>query len=501
MPPSAIRYVNDGDRKYSTPMYAIGNDGKKKVLQHLLWGDRVEVLEKGGTRSKVSARGMKGWVANDVLSEQGSLLELYVIDVGQGDAVLIRMPDGRHVLLDGGYSRGKQPSGKSAADFVDWKFAKDYGEDTIHLDAMVASHCDADHYGGLWDLFIEPTDPHGVDELDVEKVQVDAFYHAGIGWWTSPAGKRTIGPVSGGLLTLLLEDAQDLNKALSQGKKGHKPQGEWGKFLRQVSAKVPTVGRVHAGIGHLPGFGPDGNGGASIKVLGPVQKFTGNGSPALSGFGSDSLNTNGNSVVLRIDYGKARIILTGDLNTPAQRTLLAHWAGHEAEFQCDVAKACHHGSDDIWIKFLEAMNPAITIFSSGDNESHDHPRPTIVGATGATGFKTTDVSGEKLLTPLVYSTELARSVNIGLLEAMDVTVGNKKISYARGKFTGIVHYLMTKAGALRGVRKRRALKGCYVVGGILYGLVNIRTDGTTILSATRNEADLSWKIKTIPARF
>ena len=40
-----------------------------------------------------------------------------------------------------------------------------------------------------------------------------------------------------------------------------------------------------------------------------------------------------------------------------------------------------------------------------------------------------------------------------------------------------------------------------MVGGILYGLVNVRTDGTTILTATRNEADLSWKIKTIPARF
>lgn len=498
MPTPAIRCVDQVDGKYTTPMFGTDKSGKEKILQHLLWGDRVEVLEPGATRTKVSARGMKGAVATKVLTAN-SLLELYVIDVGRGDAVLIRMPDGRHVLVDGGFNRAKQPSGKSAADFVDWKFAKDYGQDTIHLDAMIASHCDADHYGGLSDLLVKDSD--GVEELDAENVAVDAFYHAGIGWWTGPDGQRTIGPISGGLLTLLLEDEGDLKRALSQGKKGHKPQGEWGKFLRAVSENVPRVGRVHAGSGFLPGFEPAGAGTASIKILGPIEKATAGGAPALSGYGSDSLNTNGNSVVCRVDYDNARIVLTGDLNTPAQRTLLAHWAGHEDELQCDVAKACHHGSDDISVKFLEALNPAITVFSSGDNESHDHPRPTIVGATGATGFKTKDAAGEKLLTPLVYSTELARSVNIGLLEAMDVTAGGKKVSYARGKFSGIVHYLMTKAGALRPARKKRALAGCYVVGGILYGLVNIRTDGTTILAATRNEADLSWKIKTIPARF
>jgi beta-lactamase superfamily II metal-dependent hydrolase len=499
MPAATIRYIGSVDGEYDVAMEGTGRDGKKRVLQHLLWGDRVTVLEAGASRTKVRARGMTGWIPTKALGGT-ALLEMYVIDVGQGDAVLMRFPDGRHVLVDGGFNRSKQPSGKSAADFVDWKFVKDYGGNSIHLDAMVASHCDADHYGGLWDLFLAPQGTDGADELDAEKVQVDAFYHAGIGWWTSPAGKRTIGPVQNGMLTQLLDDAADLKKTLSKGKNGHKLQGEWAKFLRVVSANVDRIERVHAGTGYLPGFAPDGSGAPSIKVLGPVQRTAG-GKIGLPAYGSDSLNTNGNSVLLRVDHGKARIVLTGDLNTPSQRVLLDHWAGHQDEFHCDVAKACHHGSDDISIKFLEALNPAVTIFSSGDNETHDHPRPTIVGATGATGFRTTDAAGEKLLTPLVYSTELARSINIGLLESLEITAANKKVSYASGKFTGIVQYLMTRAGALRPTRSKRALKGCYVVGGILYGLVNVRTDGTTILCATRNEGDRSWKIKKIAARF
>jgi beta-lactamase superfamily II metal-dependent hydrolase len=492
------KFVNANDDKYSVPMVGPGKDGKEKTLQHLLWGDRVTVLEESGSRAKVKARGMTGWVPKNALTGD-PLLEVYVIDVGQGDAVLIRFPDGRHVLVDGGFNRSKQPSGKSAADFVDWKFVKDYGEKTIHLDAMVASHCDADHYGGLWDV-LEP-DTDGADELDADGVKVDSFFHAGIGWWTSPDGKRTIGPVKEGLLTLLLEDAADLKNTLKHGKQGHKLQGEWAKFLTRIGGQVQTVRRVHAGTGFLPGFGPSANGRPTLKVLGPVEKATAGGTKGLPDFRTDSLNTNGNSVLLRLDYGKARIALTGDLNTPSQRALLEHWAGQHGELECDVAKACHHGSDDISIKFLEAMNPAVTIFSSGDNETHDHPRPTIVGATGATGFKTTDAAGEKLLTPLVYSTELARSVNIGLLDALNLTVGKKKFAYKKGTFTGIVEYLATKAGALKASRGKRSLKGCYVVGGIVYGLVNVRTDGRTILCATRNEGDLSWKIKTLPARF
>lgn len=499
MPSDAIRFVRrPGDGTFSVPM--IGRrGGSERVIQHLLWGDRVTVLDEQGTRARVAARGLTGEIDRSALGNQ-PLLELYVIDVGQGDAVFIRSPDGRHLLVDGGYHRAKQPAGKSAADFVDWKFVKDYGERVIRLDAMIASHCDADHYGGLWDLLLQDEHADETDELDADSVQVDAFYHAGIGWWTSPQGTRTLGPVEDGLLTLLLEDAHDLTVTLHSGKRGHKLQGEWARFLRRVSAHVPVVQRLHAGAGYLPGFAPQA-GTPAIKILAPIERTTSSGQPGLPSFGSPSKNTNGNSLVLRIDYGKARIMVTGDLNTASQHALLDYWAGHEDEFACDVAKACHHGSDDVSLRFLEALQPAVTIFSSGDNETHDHPRPSIVGAIGATGFRSADAAGDRLATPLVYSTELARSINIGKLDEMDVVVGGNTVSYARGTFSGIVRYLVTAAGALRPARRKRALQGCYVVGGIVYGLVNVRTDGDTIMCATRNEGDFSWKTNAFRARF
>ncbi|MCU0405332.1 MAG: hypothetical protein MUE99_12380 [Chitinophagaceae bacterium] len=49
------------------------------------------------------------------------------------------------------------------------------------------------------------------------------------------------------------------------------------------------------------------------------------------------------------------------------------------------------------------VKPYATVISSGDNESHAHPRADAIGCAG---------KYSKSKRPLVYSTELARSVNM-----------------------------------------------------------------------------------------
>ena len=44
----------------------------------------------------------------------------------------------------------------------------------------------------------------------------------------------------------------------------------------------------------------------------------------------------------------------GDLNTASQKLLLSYQA--ETEFAVDVAKACHHGAEDVDISFVRAMS-------------------------------------------------------------------------------------------------------------------------------------------------
>ncbi len=479
----AVDHVKD----FTTPMYAAAT-GNKRVMD-LLWGDRVDAGATSGQRVKVRARGRDGFVAANALGG-ASLLEVYFIDVGQGDGVLVRTPDHKHILIDGGYNRAKQPIGKSAADFVDWKFTKDYGQTTIALDAMIASHCDADHYGGLWDLLAVDTD----DELDADAVTVGAFYHAGVSWWKEGSG-RSLGPKTDGHLTRLLGARASVGSALGSGS-GPKLQGEWGQFLKTVHDQDCPISRLSQRDDWLPGFGAGSS--VRIRVLAPFE-VTKNGKPALKSLGNDSKNTNGHSVLLRLDHGRARILLTGDLNKAAQQQLFAAYAGNRMEFACDVAKGCHHGSDDVSLAFLQAMNAAATVISSGDAESHSHPRPKIVAASGLTGFLTT--ANDEIVTPLVYSTEIARSARIGTPNRVIVraAANGPETTFAPAQVD--VEYTVVNAGALQGERRRGTLSRRKIVDGLVYGLVNVRTDGETILCATLNENGGSWDYETFQSRF
>lgn len=475
--------------------------GTTKLLD-LLWGDHLTVLEAGTSRFKVRARGKVGYVTASAIGDE-SLLEIYLIDVGQGDGILIRTPDERHIMIDGGFKRASQPTGKNAADFVDWKFAKDYGRDQIHLDVMMASHNDADHYGGLSDLL----DVSQNAELDAEDVRVDAFYHAGVAWWMNPInGQRWLGPTTDDrkYLSQLMGERPQIVAAL---KKGAEPrlQGEWAQFTRNVT-KTKTIGGsatpIHR-LSHVDKFvsGFDGSdGGVAIRVLAPFETKI-NGKPALRNYGSSaSKNTNGNSLLLRLDYGRSRILLTGDLNTDSQRALLNDYTGNRIELQCDVAKACHHGSDDVSYEFLSAMRPAVTVISSGDNEGHDHPRPGIVAASATTGYL--EIDRDQIVTPLVYSTELARSINLGKPTKVTVKRAGDETTIEGADLALVeIEAKVTKAGDLNPTRIKKNFASTYIVAGLIYGLVNVRTDGETILCATLNEKDNTWQVKKFTSRF
>jgi len=171
--------------------------------------------------------------------------------------------------------------------------------------------------------------------------------------------------------------------------------------------------------------------------------------------------------------------------------------GHLLDFQCDVAKGCPHGSDDVSFAFLQAMNASATIISSGDAEGHDHPRPRVVAASGLTGYMT--VKDDQIVTPLVYSTELARSTLLGDMVSIDLANGTKLNAAALAGSK--INYRARKPGALNPSPGQRKFEMTYVVAGLVYGLVNVRTDGDTILCATMNEGDGSWSFKTFKSRF
>ncbi len=109
-----------------------------------------------------------------------------VIDVGQGDAVLLRSPEGKTVLIDAGTGR---------SDMV----AELQGRGVTQIDLAVASHPHADHIGGMEDVlrampvgvYMDNGVPHtsklytdlmvAVEELAVPYMEAEAGQHIAFG--------------------------------------------------------------------------------------------------------------------------------------------------------------------------------------------------------------------------------------------------------------------------------------------------------------------------------
>ena len=142
----------------------------------LIWDDFLHVSNnRSNGFAEVTARGMTGWIPETSITGDG-LLEFYVIDVGQGDGVLIRTPDDRWHLIDAGVSNSRQMIGKGAVNFIRWKFNNDLCI-PARLANVVLTHPDFDHYGGLLNLLSGDLE----DGRAPFHVDVDCFHHSGMG--------------------------------------------------------------------------------------------------------------------------------------------------------------------------------------------------------------------------------------------------------------------------------------------------------------------------------
>lgn len=467
------------------------NDDERLVTE-LLWGDPVHLEADWGSDSTwayVTARGQKGWVKKSYLKPKNStnrgLLEFYVIDVGQGDGVLIRTPDDRWHLIDAGVPNHLQMTKKGATNFVRWKFYQDLKMRKIKLHSLTASHPDHDHYGGMLDLLGEK-----LYDGRTFRTEVDVFYHCGMGRFE---GSNPLGALHSGQVAALPNSGYGISRNDSfitelldnKGSFAAPPRplkGDFARLAKLVGEKCAAAQRLSHLDQHLPGYGP-GQSDVTVHVLGPILESIGQNGQGLRKLGSgsqwESKTRNGHSIVYRFDYGNARILMTGDLNDESQRLLMSYI--DESEYAVDVAKGCHHGSKDINIGFVKAMKARATAISSGDNESYSHPQAVVLGASGKYGREARSDDGAEM-PPMVYSTEVARSVELGYASKVRIDpdgsgpLPSKTYPTSKAEFTAT------------GLRRYRSLRSTPVAVDLIYGLINIRTDGDLILCAVMKES-------------
>lgn len=486
-----IKYVNTVNGKFKTYLQSEKENDKRSRLATLIWGDPVHVLDESGELVKVRARGRKGYVDPTALCDQG-LLEMYIIDVGQGDAVLLKTPDDNWHLIDAGVPREEQMTKTGAADFLRWKFMTDLRREKVSLANVIVTHPDFDHYGGLLDVLAGQFSARGTYQLEVEN-----FYHNGLALFK---GSPTLGGTMKGQVDPLPNPHHYIRRTakfvteLLDGKDSFEsPPRPLGTAFAKLAALVSQVPRNVRRLCHrdeyLPGYRP-GESDVEIRVLGPILEDFGEDA-GLRWLSEEAWTRNGHSIVLRLDYGRARILLTGDLNRVSQRLLLSYHP--QDEFAVDVAKACHHGAEDVYLDFVKAMGARATIISSGDNEGYAHPRPVLMGASARYGRECLAPDGE-LMAPLLYSTELARSVKLDHASWARVDL-DKDPSTPSTRVSP--RYVMVEKSGWK--PKFRYLRYMLLAIKLVYGLVNVRTDGEHILCATMEEQGNDFDVKVFKA--
>ena len=145
------------------------NDAGEKKSYVLIFGDEINTRRgsapSGAGYQRVEYRGRMGeWKPPPLVAERA--LELYFLEVGQGDAAFILTPNNTKILVDGGLK-------DRALGFLIWKYRLDLDGNHITIDHLFLSHADKDHVEGLILLLRHP------------KITVKHIYHNGIGLFDS----------------------------------------------------------------------------------------------------------------------------------------------------------------------------------------------------------------------------------------------------------------------------------------------------------------------------
>lgn len=488
------KYVDLGPDGELVYLYTYDEDDQElKKAKQVLWGDWLRV-DDNHDYSNVGP----GWTAiiwapnttRDIyyikteFTSDTRPLEIIFLDVGQGDgAVLITPEDDENekiIVIDAG-------EGGNMAAFLNGRFKAYRGFD---FEAAVITHPDKDHYLGFKDIFAD------------HDIGFNTVYHSGlverpVNGTFEKLGGTTEDPQTGDhYMENLAIDKSDIEQHFSDasiiGRKQFPPimhnalNNPKVKDFKMLSID-PNHSIHHNGRAYMPNFEPVAEREYHIEVLGPVVEYNANNKPRLKRISSNYGKTkNGHSVILRLHFGKYKVLFGGDLNVPAEKYLLQHYADldsfpkkdnpnyakmlKEASlwFNSEIMKVCHHGSEKVTDEFMMVVNPACFVISSGDEEGHVHPRPDLLGRLGKFG---------RGKSPVILSTELQRSTR----EFED----KEHVEDLQRKVDELASTEAPSVDMINTIKDKIAHLGRTNVD--VYGAIYLKTDGERLITAFKFE--------------
>ncbi len=278
------------------------NRKKKQIAMFILWAVGIMILT---TR----------------FGEAGKFTTV-VLDVGQGDGIFMRGPEGGTYLVDGGSS-----DIKNVGQYRLEPFLKSQG--VGKLDYVLISHGDSDHMNGVEEL------------IERQKIGVKI-----------------------GTLVLPVKEAWD--EALEELAGKARNHGirvaviEPGQSIREGEMVLTCIQPGNVGI-------------KSEDAESRQEK-------AVPGTGSTGLEPgNGASMVLAVQYGEFDMLFTGDVEEEGEKQLTKQLEESYEDCTWEVLKVAHHGSKNSSAEeFLQQVQPAYALISAGQGNRYGHPHQETV---------------------------------------------------------------------------------------------------------------------------
>ena len=419
------------------------------------WGDQCEIVSEANGRIEVKILGRRGPIDHGFIDDRTSLvksgvLRLSMIDVQQGDGLILETPDGKVVFIDGG-------DNQLFARHANARYPGTSEQDPLIVDLMLITHGDADHFDGLNELRKSETDSRLDRRIFVAPRRV---YHNGI--VKRPRRKadnrdrkdvemfgRTIQRGNETFIVDLVDDQTSVPDS-----EMNQPFSTWAKTLKAWEPRVlaatgqPIEKRRldHTTQGAFDFLVDE----LEVELLGPITEIV-DGQTALpflrdppedanlmlgtvptrsKGSFSASHTINGHSINFRLRYGNVRFMFTGDMNQEAGQRL--RQAKPNTAIRSEILKAPHHGSADFDMEFLKEVAPVVSLISSGDESAakeYIHPRATLMAALGKAGRTTPSI---------IFCIELAAFFSVLGYVDIPKKPGKKVFAFERTNF-GISH--------------------------------------------------------------
>lgn len=473
---------------------------------HLYFGDEVVIdsTQNGWTKITAPARAtddgaaISGYVKGEVPVRNTPILKASMIDVQQGDGMVLETPSGKVILIDGGDNQ--LFARHLAARFRARQTTRD---NPLPVEAIIVTHGDADHFAGLTEIRHSETltGPRQHKRIFIHPKKI---LHNGLVKGPGNLAERaqlgaTVQDAQGNtFITALYEDIRQSPQTAR-----NQPFQTWIDTLEHWSQHGPIEMR-RAGLDkntaqvfdflQEDGIKIELHGPETGRVTLPGGQVT-NGLRFLSeppktallheleheagGALSASHTINGHSIAFRLTYGNVRFLFTGDLNKEAMARMEARLS--QRDLESEFLKTPHHGSADFHLNFLKKVRPIVSLISSGDESARKeyiHPRATLMNALGAASRNDTG---------LVFCTELT-----AFFEFRDACYSREGLksffkNHAKASFT---KQELTKffTGEASGPTDGEP----FFFSGFertQFGLIEIRTDGERVLVFTHSGKD------------